>query len=153
MTVTSLNQFRWHDGKSSKGEPAPPAHLRVLIVEDHEDTRFLLKYRLGMHGYVVIEAGNGEDAVRLAESERPDLILMDLSLPLLDGIGAARRIRSLAAPKRMPIVFLSGYDAPSVRTEALAAGGDGFLLKPFEINQFDRMLEKTLAPPRGGSSC
>ena len=81
----------------------------MLVVEDHADTRFMLKYLLGLRGFDVAEAADGVEAVELAERLRPGLILMDCSLPRLDGLSATRRVRELATLRDVTIVFLSGH--------------------------------------------
>lgn len=116
----------------------------VLVVEDHEDTRFLLMYLLEVHGCRVAMAEDGEVAVRVAETTRPDLILMDASLPRLDGLEATHRIRELAALRDVPIVFLSGHAHPSFRAMALEKGGNDFLIKPFQLEQLEQILERHL---------
>jgi two-component system phosphate regulon response regulator PhoB len=114
----------------------------VLVAEDHEDTRFLLRYLLEARGYRVAEAADGEEAVDLAELIRPDLVLMDGGLPRLDGLEAARRIRRLPSPVRVPIVFLSGHAGPAFRAAASAAGCDDYLTKPFEVKQLEKVLRR-----------
>jgi DNA-binding response OmpR family regulator len=116
----------------------------VLVVEDHDDTRFMLEYLLGMRGCRVVVAGDGEMAVRMAETERPDLILMDATLPRLDGLAATRRIREIAALACVPIVFLSGHAQASFRDVVRETGGNDFLVKPFELGQLERVLERHL---------
>ncbi len=116
----------------------------VLVVEDHDDTIFLLKYLLEMRGYRVAIAQDGETAVRMAAEQLPDLILMDTSLPRLDGLAATRRIRELALLHDVPIVFLSGHAEASFRAKALETGGNDYLTKPFEISQLERILERHL---------
>jgi DNA-binding response OmpR family regulator len=123
---------------------APDQQPLVLIVEDHDDTRFLLQYLLEMRGCRVAMAEDGVMAVRVAWSEHPDLILMDASLPRLDGLAATRLIRGVAALNDIPIIFLSGHAHPAFRAVALETGGDDYLVKPFEIQQLDRVLEKHL---------
>lgn len=124
--------------------PAQRAKPLVLVVEDHHDTRFLLNYVLEMRGCRVALAEDGEAAVLVAEGTRPDLILMDAGLPRLDGLTATRRIRELAALHDVPIVFLSGHAQPSFRAAALETGGDDYLVKPFELAQLERVLERHL---------
>lgn len=120
----------------------------VLVVEDHDDTRFMLEYLLGMRGYRVAVALDGEMAVHVAESQHPDLILMDATLPRLDGLAATRRIRELAVLHDVPIVFLSGHAQASFRNAALETGGNDFLVKPFELDQLERVLERHLGQKR-----
>lgn len=116
----------------------------VLVVEDHDDTRLMLMYLLERRGCRVALAEDGETAVRVAEQTRPDLILMDAGLPRMDGLAAARRIRKTPALARVPIVFLSGHAQPSFRAVALETGGNDYLIKPFEVEQLERVLERHL---------
>ena len=102
----------------------------VLVVEDHDDTRFMLTCLLEIRGYRVVVAEDGETAVRMAEQTRPDLILMDASLPGLDGLAATRRIRETPALAHVPIIFLSGHAEDTFRAVALETGGDDYLIKP-----------------------
>lgn len=117
---------------------------KVLVAEDHEDTRCLLRTILERRGYTVVEAGDGFEALEAAERERPDLILMDGGLPRLDGIAATRRLRRLPALSRVPIVFLSGHAGPQAVSEALEAGCDEYVVKPFEIARLDTVLTRHL---------
>ncbi len=123
---------------------APRTRPLVLITDDHEDTRLLLSIVLEMRGCAVIEAADGEQAVRLAESAGPDLILMDGSLPRVDGLAATRRIRRMGRMGRVPIVFVSGHAEPAYRVVALEAGCDEFLVKPLDMRQLGGVLEKYL---------
>src|SRR5215813_8463870 len=93
----------------------------VLLVEDTEDNRFMMRRLLEMSGYAVVEARNGEEAVLRAREEHPELILMDLSLPIIDGLAATRRIRSLPDFKNVPIIAVSAHDSADFHSEALAA--------------------------------
>lgn len=123
---------------------------KVLVAEDHEDTRHLLRILLERRGLSVVEACNGLEAVDAAERELPDLILINCSLPLLDGIGATRRMRGLPALSAIHIVFLSGHAGPQTKIAALEAGGDEYIVKPFDLAQFDRVLKRHL-PGEGAS--
>jgi two-component system cell cycle response regulator DivK len=125
--------------------PAPALPL-VLIVEDHEDTRFMLRIILEMRGGIaVVEADNGETATALAVSLHPDLILMDGTLPLLDGFAATRSIRELASGRTVPIVFLSGHAQPDFEAKAFAAGCTDYLVKPFALRELEQVLERHLS--------
>jgi CheY-like chemotaxis protein len=125
-----------------------PTFLRtrplVLVTDDHDDTRLLFRTILSMCGCAVIEATDGEQAVRLAESEAPDLILMDGVLPRLNGLDATRQIRALSNGRKTPIVFVCGRAEPNYREEAIAAGCDEFLLKPLNFDLLDTVLERHL---------
>ena len=121
----------------------------VLVAEDHEDTRLLLRTLLERRGLWVLEACDGLTAVEIARRERPDLILMDGGLPLLDGFAATRRMRTLASLSSVPIAFLSGHAAPQQQLEARDAGCDDYVVKPFDIARLDRVLKRHL--PDGGA--
>lgn len=97
-------------------------------------------------GVSVVEAENGETATALAESLHPDLILMDSTLPLLDGFAATHRIRELASASGVPIVFLSGHAQPAFEAKAFAAGCTDYLVKPFALSELERVLERHLPP-------
>jgi CheY-like chemotaxis protein len=123
-----------------QGEAAPT----VLVVEDFEDNRFMMRRLLEMSGYRVVEAVNGEQAVETAVSERPDLILMDLSLPKLDGLAATRRIRKHDELARTPIVAVSAHDTTDFHADALAAGCNEYVTKPIDFDQLESLLKRLL---------
>lgn len=139
MTANTVDQ----PGVES-GPRAPAARPLVLVTDDHQDTRDLFRTVLRLGGYAVIEAADGEEAVRQAERARPDLILLDGSLPLLDGLGAARRIRQLRRGGRVPIVFITGHAEPAYRAVAREAGCDEYLVKPLDLEQLRGVLERYL---------
>jgi CheY-like chemotaxis protein len=116
----------------------------VLVVEDFEDNRFMMRRLLEMSGYHVLEAINGEEAVEMAERERPGLILMDLSLPLLDGLAATRRIRQHEALRDVPIVAVSAHDTADFHADALAAGCNDYVTKPIDFDQLEALLGRLL---------
>lgn len=118
--------------------------VTVLLVEDTEDNRFMMRRLLEMAGYEVVEATNGEEAVRLAESERPQLILMDLSLPVLDGLAATRAIRKLDGLREVPIVAVSAHDTSDFQAEALAAGCNGYITKPIDFSYLELLIARLL---------
>jgi len=104
---------------------------RILIIEDQEDNRAIMRDLLSTAGYMLIEALDGEEGVRLARSERPDLILMDIQLPVLDGYEATRRIKAVAELKSVPIVAVTSYALSGDDIKARAAGCDSYVAKPF----------------------
>lgn len=116
----------------------------VMVVEDFEDNRFMMRRLLEMSGYRVVEAVNGEEAIGMARRERPDLILMDLSLPLLDGLAATRRIREHDELKKVPIVAVSAHDTADFHAEALAAGCNEYVTKPIDFDQLETLLKRLL---------
>ena len=112
---------------------------KVLYVEDNEDNVYMLKNRLSRKGFTVLIATDGAQGVAMAASEQPELILMDLSLPVLDGWEATRQIKAAAKTKHIPIIALSAHAMTGDREKALAAGCDDFDTKPVEL---DRLIEK-----------
>ena len=121
-----------------------PARPLVLIADDDADTRLLFRTVLEIRRFCVIEAADGEETVRAAESARPDLILMDGSLPRQSGLDAARQIRRSGHVGHVPIVFISGHAGASFIARAREAGCDEYLVKPFDLAQLDDVLEKYL---------
>ncbi len=129
----------------SKNADASLKQQSVLLVEDFEDNRFMMRRLLEMNGYRVIEAENGEEAVTKAEAENPDLILMDLSLPILDGLAATRLIRQLPDFGKVPVVAVSAHDTADFHAEALAAGCNEYVTKPIDFNELEILLQRLLA--------
>ena len=117
----------------------------LLVVEDFEDSRFMLRRLLEIAGYRVVEASDGEQAVELAVQKRPALILMDLSLPKLDGLAATRKIRQHQTIGKVPIVAVSAHDAPESRIEALEAGCDEYVTKPIDFDNLNALLKRFLS--------
>ena len=118
-------------------------HL-ILVVEDFEDSRFMMRRLLEMAGYDVVEASDGQQSIELAAQERPALILMDLSLPKLDGLAATRLLRQHEAVGKLPIVAVSAHDSPESRSEALEAGCDDYVTKPIDFDQLYSLLKRFL---------
>ena len=114
--------------------------LTILLVEDTEDNRFMMRRLLEMTGYRVIEAMNGEEAVKLAESESPQLILMDLSLPIIDGLAATRLIRKLPHFETTPIIAVSAHDTSDFQLEAIHAGCNSYITKPIDFNELEELF-------------
>ena len=104
---------------------------RILVVEDQEDNRRILRDMLGNAGYELIEAESGEEALKAVETKRPDLILMDIQLPVMDGYEAARRIKSNPDLNAVPIIAMTAYALAGDEAKALAAGCNGYVTKPF----------------------
>jgi CheY-like chemotaxis protein len=114
----------------AKGETNVP--LTILVVDDFDDTRLLLRTWLERRGFRVVEAENGLEAIDQTELESPDLIIMDMEMPQLDGLSATRRIRDLKSFDSVPIVAVSAYGADQFRDQALAAGCNEYVSTPFE---------------------
>jgi len=112
----------------------------ILLVEDFDDTRLIMKLWLIKNGYRVVEAENGEEAVLLAEQQHPDLIIMDMMMPGLNGLDATRRIREYQSLQNTPIVAVSAYGAHEYRAKAIAAGCDEYVSTPFEPDELEVLI-------------
>jgi two-component system cell cycle response regulator DivK len=122
---------------------------RILVVEDQEDNRRIIRDLLTSAGYALIEAADGEAGVRLAETERPDLILMDIQLPLLDGHEATRRIKQNQELRHIPIIVVTSYALSGDDAKAMAAGADAYVAKPFSPRQLLAEIRKFLPEASG----
>ena len=116
----------------------------VLLVEDTEDNRFMMRRLLEMTGYRVIDAMNGEEAVKLAKTASPNIILMDLSLPVIDGLAATRLIRKLPGFKSTPIIAVSAHDTTDFQSEAIEAGCNTYVTKPIDFSELEELIAKLL---------
>jgi len=113
---------------------------RILVVEDQEDLRGVLRDLLTGSGYAVIEAGDGEAGVAKAKSDRPDLILMDIQMPVIDGYEATRRIKVDPALKPIPIIAVSSFAMKGDEEKARTAGCDHYVTKPYSPMQLLRLI-------------
>jgi len=108
--------------------------LKVLLVEDVEDTRLFMRIELEEQGFIVLEAENGQVAVDTATREKPDVILMDLTLPLMDGFTATKLIRQNEELKNIPIIAITAHKEDDFRADAKASGFDAYVTKPIDVN-------------------
>ncbi|HEX6648198.1 MAG TPA: response regulator, partial [Pyrinomonadaceae bacterium] len=118
----------------------------IMVVEDYDDTRLLLKRLFEGLGYGVLEASNGQEAVDIAEKERPDLILMDLDLPILDGIAATQRIRQQTELEHVPIVAVTAYPMSYTHVKAFSKGCNEYMAKPIDISELTKVVNRYLNP-------
>ena len=117
----------------------------VLIVEDSDDARYFMRLSLEQLGYLVVEAENGVRAVETADLERPDIILMDLSLPILDGLAATEKIRAIDGLGSVPVVAVTAHQEIDFRAGAKAAGFDAYVTKPIDIDFLSELIKGLLA--------
>ena len=117
---------------------------KILVVEDNEINMYLCSRILKSSGYEVIEARTGEEGVELTIKEKPDLVLMDIQLPGIDGLEATKRIRQSEAEGEVPIIALTSYAMAGDREEALKAGCTGYIEKPINPDTFMSEIEKYL---------
>ncbi len=117
----------------------------VLIVEDSDDARYFMRLSLEQLGYLVVEAENGVRAVETADLERPDIILMDLSLPILDGLAATEKIRGIDGLGSVPVIAVTAHQEIDFRAGAKAAGFDAYVTKPIDIDFLSELIKGLLA--------
>ena len=125
------------------------AGKRIMIVEDNERNIKLLRDLLGARGYGTIEARSGEEAIALGRAERPDLVLMDIQLPGMDGVAALRELRSLRETAATPVIAVTAFAMKDDRERLLASGFDGYIEKPIDIRELPAQLNAFLAPSGG----
>ena len=126
--------------------PGPPRETTViLVVDDAADNVAILSLDLQQIGYRVVTATNGEEAVSVAAAIVPNLILMDISMPRLDGLGATRRIRELEPLREVPIVALTAFDTEGFKRAAYDAGVSGYLTKPINFDRMHQLIGRLLA--------
>ena len=127
-------------GNSEKYSP----NLTVLLVEDVDDARYFMRLELEQRGYLVVEADDGAKAVELALSERPDIILMDLTLPVMDGLAATAMIRNDQDMRNVPIIAVTAHHESDFRAEAKASGFDAYVTKPIDVPWLDELIKGLL---------
>ena len=119
---------------------------RILVVEDQEDNRRIVRDLLSSVGYELIEAHDGEAGIQLAKEHRPDLILMDIQLPRIDGYEATRQIKADPALRDIPIIVVTSYALSGDDKKAAAAGADAYVAKPFSPRQLLAKIQQFLTP-------
>ena len=124
----------------------------VLLVEDTEDNRQMMRRLLEMSGFRVVEATNGREAVEVASQVQPQIILMDLSLPIIDGLAATRQIRNLPELNTVPIVAVSAHDTADFHSEALDAGCDAYVTKPINYTELEHLVTRLIAGNRNSAT-
>jgi CheY-like chemotaxis protein len=122
--------------------------VKILYVEDNDDNVYVVRQRLGRLGFTILVAPDGEQGVAMAVSEKPDLILMDLRLPVLDGWEATRRLKVAAETKDIPVIALSAHAMSGDREKALEAGCEDYDTKPIDFNRLRAKIE-ALLPAKG----
>ena len=117
---------------------------KVLVVDDYDEIRLVTRRALESFGYEVVEASNGAEAVKVAQRETPDLILMDLSMPKMDGFATIHRLRRLLGLRNVPVIAVSAHTAKEIREDALAAGCSDYMTKPVRLEKLKAALERFL---------
>ncbi len=117
-----------------------------MVVDDTDDVRLMITQSLVLAGYRVVEAINGQEAVELVRRKCPDLILMDLNMPVLDGLSATKRIRDYKEQCRdVPVVAITAYDADGMRNIAFKAGCNGYIPKPIDLDRLEQVVTRFLS--------
>ena len=119
--------------------------MKILYVEDNDDNAYVVRNRLGRAGFTVLVAVDGEQGLAMALAERPDLVLMDLSLPVLDGWEATRRLKTTPETKDIPVIALSAHAMVGDREKALAAGCDDYDMKPIDFTRLRAKIDALVA--------
>lgn len=133
-----------------KGQTDEPQFL-ILVVDDAADNLAMISLALQQQGYKVVTAANGEDAIAVAEQTRPNLILMDINLPALDGLGATRRILENEALSGVPVVVVTAFGTEGFQRAAYDAGASGYLTKPIDLDRMNLLIARLLSPGGSGS--
>lgn len=133
-----------------EGQPLEPRFL-ILVVDDSADNVAFISLALQHQGYRVVTANNGEDAVAVATQTLPNLILMDINLPNLDGLGATRRIRENEALRDVPVVAITAFGTEGFQRAAYDAGVSGYLTKPIDLDRLHQLIARLLSPTGSGS--
>jgi len=131
--------------ENSMNLPRQESASTILLVEDFDDTRLMMKMWLVKKGYRVIEAETGEEAITIAKREHPDLIIMDMMMPGMNGLDATQQIRQYQSLRRTPIVAVSAYGADEYRRIAIEAGCDEYVSTPFEPRELAELIRSLLA--------
>ncbi len=119
---------------------------KILVVEDNQDNREMVVKALKFNGYEAVEAVDGEEAIEKARTEHPDLILLDIFLPKIDGYEATRRLKGDTSLRNIPIIALTAHAMKGSMEEALAAGCDGYIPKPIDVRELPKQIQHFLKP-------
>ncbi len=148
LATSGLPSFN-KDSSAHSGQPVEPKFL-ILVVDDSADNVAVISLDLQQQGYRVVTASNGEDAVAVATQTLPNLILMDINLPSLDGLGATRRIRETETLRDVPVVAITAFGTEGFQRAAYDAGVDGYLTKPLDFDRMHQLIARLLSPSGSG---
>jgi len=145
-----MNHFLPGDGegerpKGPRGRRPAAAGQTVLVAEDDPDIRMMVSTMMEMRGYRVVLAADGQETLEVARAERPDIILMDLQLPRLNGFSVARFIRQDEPLRKVPIIVVSAHDPAKHRNLALAAGCNAFVTKPIDFDRLEELMVRLMS--------
>ena len=135
---------------SDAGQPTESTFL-ILVVDDSADNLAVISLYLQHQGYRVVTANNGEDAVTVATQMLPNVILMDINLPTLDGLGATRRIRETEALRDVPVIAITAFGTEGFQRAAYDVGVSGYLTKPLDLDRMQQLIARLLSPSGSGN--
>lgn len=144
LATSGLPSFQRKDVAPERPQPEP--RYLILVVDDSADNVALISLDLQQQGYRVVTAANGEDAITVAISMLPNLILMDINLPTLDGLGATRRIRENEALREVPVIAITAFGTEGFQRAAYDAGVSGYLTKPLDLDRMHQLIARLLSP-------
>jgi CheY-like chemotaxis protein len=150
--LPSVDQANKKEGSENLRATSPPdtsSKFLILVVDDSADNVAMLSLALQQQGYRVVTATNGEEAISVASCTMPNLILMDISMPQLDGLGATRRIREKEELRNVPVVAVTAHGTEGFQRAAYDVGVSGYLTKPIDFARMNQLIARLLAP--GGS--
>jgi CheY-like chemotaxis protein len=139
--------------RADASRPAPPLEPKflILVVDDSADNLAMISLDLQQQNYRVVTASNGEDAIKIATQTNPNLILMDINLPELDGLAATRRIRDIETLREVPVVALTAFGTEGFQRAAYDVGVDGYLTKPIDLDRMHQLIARLLSPGDTGN--
>jgi CheY-like chemotaxis protein len=137
-------------GKVSNTGPATESKFLILVVDDSADNLAVISLFLQHQGYRVVTANNGEDAVNVAAQTLPNVILMDINLPGLDGLGATRKIRETEALREVPVIAITAFGTEGFQRAAYDVGVAGYLTKPIDLDRMQQLIARLLSPTGSG---
>jgi CheY-like chemotaxis protein len=149
LATSGLPDFNRSDSPT-EGPPRESKFL-ILVVEDSADNLAVISLYLQHQGYSVVTANNGEDAVAVATQTLPNLILMDINLPGLDGLGATRRIRETEALREVPVIAITAFGTEGFQRAAYDVGVAGYLTKPIDLDRMHQLIARLLSPTGSGN--
>jgi len=149
LATSGLPTFK-RDDASRPTPPLEPKFL-ILIVDDSADNLAMISLDLQQQNYRVVTASNGEDAIKIAEQTNPNLILMDINLPELDGLAATRRIRDIETLREVPVVAVTAFGTEGFQRAAYDVGVDGYLTKPIDMDRMHQLIARLLSPGESGN--
>ena len=141
---------RNEDGNSFEHDPPSESKYLILVVDDSADNVAMLSLYLQQQGYRVVTASNGEDAIKVASQTKPSIILMDISMPTLDGLAATRRIRDDEALREIPVIAVTAFGTEGFQRAAYDVGVSGYLVKPIDLDRMCQLIARLLSPGASG---